>query len=202
MRWVLACLILINAGYLAWQYLSETAEEKSSLLMEQGDERLAQKCLYLGRFAEAEVLSLAQRLKSLDVGASVVRHDINIGGDYWVYVPAQATKERATQLQRELALNNLDAYVIAGGEYANGLSLGTYTNAQQAQERQVSAQAVKVQAYIKMLPRTQAEYWLKIAEHSARLVDDAFTDRLKNDFPALLRELKSCESIASRIGIQ
>ena len=57
---------------------------------------------------------------------------------YWLYIDAPATKQRATEIVKDLASKSIDSFIITREEMKNRISLGLYSaqgRAQQARER-------------------------------------------------------------------
>lgn len=222
MRWLFLLLLLLNAFYFVWSQqqrasqplhlpvaLPSQANEGAELrLLSEAPGHapdtasavsIDQKtCLFLGGFAAADQsLALQQRLLSIDIGATQQMMEANVGGDYWVYMPALASREASARLLRELQARKIDSYLIADGDQAGGVSIGIFPTQVLAEQVMQRLRLAGYQPYLRVLSRTGREYWLKVAPESRRLLDDGLLERLQKDFVGLRHQLMSCETIAS-----
>ena len=222
MRWLFLLLLLLNAFYFIWSQQQRASQplhlpvalgvvesEGAALkLLSEAPSRAAantdtsaidqKTCLFLGGFVAAEqALALQQRLLSIDIAASEQAMEANIGGDYWVYMPALASREASARLLRELQARKIDSYLIADGDQAGGVSIGIFPSQVLAEQVMQRLRLAGYQPFLRVLSRAGREHWLKVAPESRRLLDDALLARLQKDFTGLRHQLMSCETVAS-----
>jgi cell division septation protein DedD len=225
MRWSLLFLIVLNLFYYVWhqqqaplrakevaapaavyrgtqqdiRLLSES--ERSPARRESGEassEDNETVCLFLGSFEQEEVARVVeQRLLGLDIQSRVQAIDAAAGVDYWVYLPPLASRQASLRQLKELQARRIDSYVITQGDLANGISLGIFARSDSAESVMQRLREAGYDPRLRELARAQRSYWVRIAPHSRRLVDDGLLRRLSQDFEGLQHQLMQCESVAT-----
>lgn len=221
MRWLLLFFLVLNAFYYVWhqQQSSMAAQDVAqisrydpyqkqiSLLSESPNkpERAVDvpapateqsACMFLGVFEsreEAEVLR--QRLSGLDVQSSLQEIAALSGFDYWVYLPPMASRGASLRQLKELQAMQIDSFIIAEGDLANGISLGIFPHYDSAEKVISRLSEVGYEPLLRKLERDQRNYWIRIDPLWQRLIDDALLASIATDFGGLKHELKPCESI-------
>ena len=83
---------------------------------------------------------------------------------YWVYMPAQATRDAALATARELAARGLrDYYVVTAGDRENTISLGLFRELDNARKRQADVQGMGFSAELGERTEEIPQYWVDIA---------------------------------------
>jgi hypothetical protein len=83
---------------------------------------------------------------------------------YWVYMPAQASRDAALATARELAARGLrDYYVVTAGDRQNTISLGLFREISNARQRQADVQAMGFSAELGERTEEIPQYWVDIA---------------------------------------
>ena len=83
---------------------------------------------------------------------------------YWVYLPAQSTREAALSTARELAARGLrDYYVVTAGDRDNTISLGLFRDVNNARQRQADVQAMGFAAELGERTEDVPQYWIDLA---------------------------------------
>lgn len=91
---------------------------------------------------------------------------------YWVYLPAQASRERALATARELAAAGVrDYYVVTAGDQENTISLGLFRDRTNAERRQGEMRSRGYEAEMNERVEEQRVYWLKLARPPQPEVD-------------------------------
>lgn len=83
---------------------------------------------------------------------------------YWVYLPAQGSREAALATARELSARGLqDYYVVTAGDRENTLSLGLFREQSNARQRLADVQALGFNAEMSERNEEVPNYWIDIA---------------------------------------
>lgn len=83
---------------------------------------------------------------------------------YWVYMPAQASRDAALATARELAARGLrDYYVVTAGDRQNTISLGLFRELSNARQRQADVRAMGFGAELGERTEEIPQYWIDIA---------------------------------------
>ncbi len=91
-------------------------------------------CRAWGPFANAEVLAPVQTtVRAVDPAARVVSFEIEAAPDFLVYLDSDNNLDNARRILQELESQDIEAYVIAGGEYVNSVSAGVFSNQEGAE---------------------------------------------------------------------
>lgn len=83
---------------------------------------------------------------------------------YWVYLPAQGTRDAALATARELSGKGLrDYYVVAAGERENTISLGLFRELGNAEQRHAQVRAMGFDAQLQPRSDEIPHYWIDLA---------------------------------------
>ncbi len=83
---------------------------------------------------------------------------------YWVYLPAQGTRDAALAAARELSGKGLrDYYVVTAGERENTISLGLFRELANAQQRHAQVRAMGFDAQLQPRSDEIPNYWIDLA---------------------------------------
>lgn len=83
---------------------------------------------------------------------------------YWVYMPAQSSRDAALATARELAARGLrDYYVVTAGDRQNTISLGLFRELSNARQRQADVRAMGFGAELGERTEEIPQYWIDIA---------------------------------------
>ncbi len=154
-------------------------------------------CALIGPFRE--VISAKQaksRLEEKGLLSKTVMVLKDLPAINWVYIAPLADRKTALAMLRDLQSKNIDSFLIADGEYENGISLGFFTNLESAQ---AILEERKSQGYPVSLvekKRDQQTYWLAFDENAASRIDEAELDALEEGSFAVKKQDKSCGEVA------
>lgn len=91
---------------------------------------------------------------------------------FWVYLPAQASRDRALVTARELAAAGVrDYYVVTAGDRENTISLGLFRDRANAERRQEEMRGRGYQADMSERVEEQRVFWLGLALPAAPAAD-------------------------------
>ena len=83
---------------------------------------------------------------------------------YWVYLPAQGTRDAALAAARELSGKGLrDYYVVTAGERENTISLGLFRELSNAQQRHAQVRGMGFDAQLQPRSDEIPHYWIDLA---------------------------------------
>ncbi|TBU87502.1 sporulation protein [Stutzerimonas kirkiae] len=218
MRWLFLLLLMLNAFfYIQHQHRLPLAPvevqspesrvgESIRLLSESqagGDGQREETCLFLGGIdSEAALLDLRQRLLSLDIDSNVLGLDSVSGEDFWVYLPPLGSRPASLQQLRELQARNVDGYIIAEGDLANGISLGIFPRKADVDRLLARLQELGYEPGVRTLPRLHRKFWLRISPESRRLVSPEVLAIVLAAVPGVQSEQMPCKGIATESGFE
>ena len=131
-----------------------------------------------------QIADVAERL---EVRAAEIRGS----PDYLVHVDTQGNIDTARRMQRELRSQNFEAYLMSGGSFANGLSVGVFSQRGRAENQRGTVAGLGYEVSIEALPRVQEVYHL-FAQVPADLVLD-----IDPAIPPKIVPARDCATIAS-----
>ena len=174
--------------------IRSTVSEVSSgeSLSEGGDE-----CLVLGPFLE--VISARQaksRLgeKGLDSNIVIILKELPVIN--WVYIAPQSDRKKALVLLKDLQSKNIDSFLIADGEYENGISLGFFSSLESA--KAVLEQRAKEGYPVSLAKkkREQKTFWLAFDQAMSMKLQNVSLDSLEEGSFSIKRQQKKCAEVA------
>lgn len=166
--------VLIEPGTPALRLLSEAettdisavsaaAEAVGQPLLPDGP--IDQRCLQIGPFLTQADLRRAMNALSPVVSRIQFRESrVLADRGFWVFLPAQETREAALASARELSARGLrDYYVVTAGDRENTISLGLFRDRTNAETRRREVEALGFAPDLQ--PRTEQipNYWIELA---------------------------------------
>lgn len=122
-------------------------------------------CRSLGPFpTQADTRAAMNTLTALTKRIRVREaHTIQTRG-YWVYLPAQASREQALGMARTLSAKGVrDYYVVTAGDQQNTVSLGLFRDQGNAERRRAEIAALGLTPKINARTEDLPSYWLDFA---------------------------------------
>lgn len=124
-----------------------------------------QQCLQIGPFLTQA--DLRRALGALTPVANRIQFRENrvvANRGFWVYLPAQGTREAALAAARELSARGLrDYYVVTAGDQENTISLGLFRDRGNAEGRQREVQALGFAPQLSERTEEIPNYWIELA---------------------------------------
>lgn len=222
MRWTFMLLVVLNLFYYVWHLQSVTALPKQaesavlSRALKQNIQLLSEResglipvvaplapkgrdvCLFIGGNARRDLVEqLQQRVLSLGVAGEILEESVSSDTDYWVYLAPLASRDASVRQLRELQARQIESYLIAEGDLANGISLGMFARRQAAEVAMRRVRQAGYEPALRELPRARNAYWVKIEPAERQLIGSEVIQQLSVTFPGLQHRLEGCESIAS-----
>lgn len=141
-------------------------------------------CRSWGPFTSEESLAQIRAKVALAADSVQVRQDeMTSAPDYLVYLDSDNNLDNARRLLKEMESQELDAYVIAGGEYVNSVSAGVFSNRSRADQQMRKLRDLGYEPRLESLERIQTVHYL--------------TARVPEGFNVEGAEASPCEEIAS-----
>ena len=124
-----------------------------------------QACLQIGPFLTQA--DLRRAMGALTPSASRIQFRENrvlTNRGFWVFLPAQGTREAALAAARELSAQGLrDYYVVTAGDQENTISLGLFRDRGNAETRQREVQALGFAPQLEERTEEIPNYWIELA---------------------------------------
>lgn len=150
-------------------------------------------CISIGAFDNSSEIELAKiRLKSLDIDSLIIKKSKNIIKDYWVYLEPYENFQEAKKILTELNLKGLDSFIFSEGELRNGLSLGVYSNRDNASAIFTRVEGLGYNPRIKESFQDVDVYFLKLDKEGSSFYNASILDSLKERFPAIEQTEVGC----------
>jgi hypothetical protein len=219
---IFGLLVIINAVFLAWQFFEKQNANQAVVVQEQipgirlqllsegsatskedSQEAVIDKvtsgtsgngvvCFRIGPLQDDDIVArLRGALVSSGFEVKVESFAQNKNG-YWVYIPPQASHEKAQQVANELSSRGLDASVVSDPQFANAVALGTFQMKDQAKSLVDRLKEMGFQTEIREASSARQEQWLMV--ESAGSTVKAQIDRLISGTPMIRREPAACEN--------
>lgn len=193
-RVLVLSLLLMNLGVAAWWWLRPAPVESRPPAAEPGVPPLAllsevenaglvadapervgtpdpvggspgQRCLRIGPFLTQADLRRAIGALTPAVDRIQFRESrVLTNRGFWVFLPAQETREAALATARELSARGLrDYYVVTAGDRENTISLGLFRDQPNALARQKEVQALGFAPELQERREETPNYWIELA---------------------------------------
>lgn len=221
MRVIVLVLVLANLVYASWYWtmerplrlqqvqpgnLSSTAvveaDQGLSLLSEIEHPRLRYRdvCFELSGFADNERRTvLLERFRQAGLEARGSEREVVEESRHWVLLPPELVAEEEDILLTRLQENNIDSYLISGGELDQGISLGIFTDRERAENLSESLLAMNFSPEIREIERTRSESTIYLGPLSEGLKGGQNWPEYLNLPSGLEVTEKLCETIAPQL---
>lgn len=154
-------------------------------------------CALIGSFPEMVTAKQAQgRLEKRGIKSQVVLILKELPAINWVYIAPRNSRKEALAVLKSLQEKNIDSFMIADGEYQNGISLGFFSQLESAQAVMGERRQQGYDVSITTKTREQKTYWLAFAHDISARVDKDMVSSLKGDVSDLKKQEKSCRDVA------
>lgn len=118
-------------------------------------------CQAWGPFADENTLeSVRAAVAEVDPQVRAVVIDVEAPPDFLVYLDSDNNLDNARRILQELESQNIEAYVIAGGEFLNSVSAGVFSNRSGAEEVRQRLADLGYTAAVQALERSQQMTYL------------------------------------------
>lgn len=123
-------------------------------------------CLLVGPLVDINPRELRQQLSSYSFGEELVWRTTTISEGYWLIIPPLGSQAEASKMLKDLRSKEIDSFLIAEGEYRNGITLGVFSDKSNMEHyrRELADQGYPVV----IVPRvsTREELWLQLRRYS------------------------------------
>lgn len=141
------------------------AKEKSPVHREL-DEVVVKKqsmCVSVGPYEdEAPGRAMIKNLAVEGVASELDRIELSKEVQYWVVLPATASRKEAMQSLKNLQAKKIDSYLISSGDLRNAISLGLFSKRQSAQGVLATVQEAGFPAELLEKERIRSEFWVRV----------------------------------------
>jgi hypothetical protein len=164
-----------------------------------GAEPNLRRCHALGAFAaRGDAESVAARLASIGLAATLREELVQRQASFWVMVPPLESRAAARDLEQRLRDSGFeDIWRVVDGDMQNAISLGLYSREAGAKRRLEQVRSQDIPAEIRTRQTEAEEFWLDFpAEH--RVDTDALKRRLARDYPEIEIVERDCVRLGTR----
>ena len=160
-------------------------------------------CRVIGPFDGAiSAQQFITRMQARDINVNLVEMDVPGGADFWVHVPPQASREAALKLLTLLQARKVDSYLITEGELNNGISLGVFSDKQDAMAMKQERASLGVDVRVKEISRARRELWVTFPAQDAQKFSKDLWEHERNDFVGAELRDGYCNEIAQAAPAQ
>lgn len=128
------------------------------------------RCLLIGPLVDIDTQKLRRRLAPYSFGEEFVSRTTTTREDHWLIIPPLASQAEAGKMLKGLRSKGIDSFLIAEGEYKNGITLGVFSDEENMQHywRKLVNQGHPVV----IVPRasTREERWLQLRRYSVQSI--------------------------------
>ena len=115
---------------------------------------------------------------------------------HWVLIPPQPDEAARNQF-RSLAIQGVESYIVAQGEYRNAISLGLFESLQAAESVLAEKKAANLNVVLAKFPRNRIGYALVFDVESGRETETVQAVEAETGIKFDLIESKTCEGVAT-----
>ncbi len=156
-------------------------------------------CELVGPFESSGVASdFVERLKAIEVGASVRDIELPAGAGYWVYLEPKPTRREALRVLSELQSKRIDSYVIPKGELENGISLGMFSKKTLSDARVKEMVSIGLEPLVEEIERSYREIWVMLNAGADAKMSSLSWQRAMEGIKGLERRQNYCLDVASQ----
>lgn len=135
-------------------------------------------CLLIGPLVDVNPQELYQQLSPYRYGEELVWRATTISEGYWLIIPPLGSQAEASKMLKDLRSKEIDSFLIAEGEYRNGITLGVFSDKSNMEHyrRELADQGYPVV----IVPRvsTREELWLQLRRYSEQQIPKDLADVL------------------------
>ena len=154
-------------------------------------------CALIGSFPEMVSAKQAKaRIAKLGISSDVVLVLKQLPAINWVYIEPQNSRKEALAILKRLQEDGIDSFLIADGEYENGISLGFFSKLESAGSMMKERRRQGYEVSITRKSRDQKTYWVAFNEKNSSRVDEDLLDDVRGDVTDLKKQEKSCREVA------
>ncbi len=156
-------------------------------------------CELVGPFESSDIASdFVERLKAIEVGASVRDIELPAGAGYWVYLEPKSTRREALRVLSELQSKRIDSYVIPKGELENGISLGMFSKKALSDARIKEMVSIGLEPLVQEIERSYREIWVMLDTGADSKMSSLSWERAMEGIKGLERRQNYCLDVASQ----
>lgn len=154
-------------------------------------------CAIVGPFSE--VISAKQfmaRLSERALPSELVSIMQELAVTNWVYIAPQTDRKKALAILKDLQEKNIDSFLITDGDYANGISLGSFSSLDSANAVLAERKEQGYPVSLAVKSRQQKTYWLRFNSEVSSKIDLESLRSLTDGGVAIKKQEKTCAEVA------
>lgn len=151
-------------------------------------------CKHIGPFGLTNGEQFISRLAALEIEATLNPVLISKEVEYMLYLEPKGSQGEVVKVLSDLQENNIDSFVIAGGELANGISLGVFKHKRLAVDLRSRLREKGYAVKMKSLLRKEKEMWAVFTPQSSNLFSHRLWQKIHDKEPELQLRSKVCQS--------
>lgn len=124
------------------------------------------RCLLIGPLDEIDAEELHRRLLSHGFGGELVWRTTRIRENHWLIVPPLASRVEASKMLKDLRSKEIDSFLIAEGEYKNGITLGVFSDRDNIEHYRHKLVTQGYPVVVVPRPATVEERWLQLRQYT------------------------------------
>jgi hypothetical protein len=148
------------------QAVRETTEREAYSFGQASGSREAEettRCVLIGPLATAREQHQLENLLSERVQEMAIeRQDEVVREDFWLLIPPEMPEVVMTDLLEELHGKKIESFIIGSGEYKGGITLGVFSEKENADKYRSSLQSQGYEPFLAMKPRVKQTSWLSV----------------------------------------
>lgn len=153
----------------------------------------AAQCFNVGPFSsDASVQRFIEQMRVKRLSTRVERRKV-AGKDYWVFVPAFTTRDKADERLRDLRGRGIEGFVVKEGVFVNAISLNHFSRKELAQSYLEKMREAGVAVEYREIAQSGSEHWVYLSPGQSKADMRSLIDAQLAKSGALRRENASCE---------
>lgn len=150
-------------------------------------------CYTLGPFPRPEdAVGAVMQLKARDLDARARKKDEAAQAGFLTFIAPLKTRAEARAILRTLHQQGIDSFIVTQGDKNNAISVGIYSELEQAQARQVELRKKGFQVLVEPRGTVKQEHWVDVMGEKGANVVAEIEKSLATDFASLRLERKDC----------
>lgn len=136
------------------------------------------RCLLIGPLVDIDAQELRHWLAPYSFGEELVWRTATIREDYWLIIPPLGSQTEASTMLKDLRSKEIDSFLIAEGEYRNGITLGVFSDKSNMEHYRRELTDLGYPVVIVPRANTREELWLQLRQYSDQRIPKGLIDVL------------------------
>lgn len=144
--------------------LAELDKEPPESALVEAEADRGEVCAILGPWRDQDATQAQVLLQSEQLGITVEEREEVVREDFWLIIPPLENEDETAELLQVLHGKGVESFLIAEGEYKNGITLGVFSERANTDKYQKNLLEQGVNATVVLRPKIERWLWLKLAE--------------------------------------